>query len=213
MRARWFALPTVAALFVGLSACTTVLDTRRQITAAFTQYQLQESLSGRFSLRVIAKASNDTALQRGGQGHFDWLFYTAPNTVISQINSQPNSQLNSRHVLIWSTGLGQALGRLEWHVDPNAALNDKSAQHQFHIFDSQNRRLAPQEQAAWVAEILGQPIAKETINPLIEEIITAFARTARFPGPLSPGGQRIPQDFYFTHPPLVVSLRIIADQK
>jgi hypothetical protein len=202
MHARWIRLPITAVfllgLILGLTACTTVQDTRRQMSAAFADYQLKESLSGRFSLRVIAQAGNRATEQRGGQGHFDWLFYTTPN------------QTTSRHVLIWSTALGQSLGRLEWHVDPRAAISDPATRHQFLIFDSQNRRLAPQEQMAWVAEILGQPVSNDALNPLIEEIMTAFARTARFPGPTNMQG---PQDFYFTHPPLVVSLRIIADRK
>jgi outer membrane biogenesis lipoprotein LolB len=169
----------VGVVVLSLAACTTVSETRQQVFTQYQQSELQKTLAGRFAIRL---QSDQAGHDRGAQGRFDWLHY----------KPTPGSD-QSRYVLIWSSTLGQALGRIEWWQNGAAS--------EYQVFNEKNELLAPEARAEALARLLGRTFEDEAMNEMLSALTQSFI-TAEADGT---------DTFEWRHADLLVLLRILVD--
>lgn len=164
---------------LALTACTTLSETRQQVVAQYQEHQLQKTLTGRFSLRL---QSDQQENDRGAQGRFEWLHYSAV----------PGAD-QSRYVLIWSSSLGQAFGRIEWWQ--NGAAPD------YRVFNEKNELLDQKARSELLARLLGRAFEDDAMNEMLAALTQSFIAAEA----------RGADAFEWRHAEFLVFLRILVD--
>jgi len=164
---------------LALAACTTLSETRQQVFTQYQESQLQKTLTGRFALRL---QSDQQENDRGAQGRFEWLHY----------GPAPGAD-QSRYILIWSSSLGQALGRIEWWQNGAAP--------EYRVFNEKNELLDQEARSELLARLLGRAFENDAMDEMLGALTQSFMATETH-------GTNA---FEWRHADFLVFLRILVD--